>query len=48
MKTKDAALNVVRRRYSYIADLWAKQKSAVSVQNNAAEYKYEEIITSHQ
>jgi hypothetical protein len=44
LKTKDEALNVVKRWYSYIADLRAKHKLVVLMRDNAGEYKSEEIM----
>ena len=44
MKTKDDALNVVKRWYGDIADLRAKHKLFVLMRDNAGEYKSEEIM----
>ncbi len=44
LKTKDEALNVVKRWYSYIADLRAKHKLVILMRDNAGVYKSEEIM----
>ena len=44
MKTKDDALNVVKRWYSDIADLRAKHKLVVLMRDNAGEYKSDVIM----
>ena len=44
MKTKDDALKEVKRWYSDIADLRAKNKLVVLMRDNAGEYKSEEIM----
>ncbi len=44
LKTKNEGLNVVKRWYANIADLRAKHKLVVLKQDNAGEYKSEEII----
>ncbi len=44
LKTKGKALNVVKRWYANIADLRARNKLVVLMQDNAGEYKSEEVI----
>ena len=44
LKTKDEALNVVKRWYADIADLRAKHKLVVLMRDNDCEYKSEEIM----
>ncbi len=43
MKTKDQMINVVRRWYSYIADLRTKHRLVVIVRDNAGENKSQEV-----
>ncbi len=44
MQTKDDAVNVVRRWYCNMADLLAKDKMAVVMQEHAAGYKFDKIM----
>ncbi len=44
LKTKDEALNVVKRWYAFIADFRAKRKLVVLMRDNAYKYKSEEIM----
>ncbi len=46
LKTKDEALNVVKRWYADIVDLRAKHKLVILMRDNAGEYKSEEIVIS--
>ncbi len=47
LRTKDEALNVVKKWYANISDLRAKHKLVVLMLDNAGEYKSEEIMQFH-